>query len=97
MNVIAITLKPGVNNYPVAKGNPRRAIEIYPSGPGVFTALFEVDETTGAELWSRLEKIRQDPAAARRRAQAVMARVKTLQQGMVEALRRTLAKARGRV
>jgi len=49
MNVISITLKPGVNNYPVAKGNPVRIVEAYPGIGGTVTALFEVDETYPSE------------------------------------------------
>jgi len=54
---------------------------------GVSDWIFEVDETSGAELWSRLEQIHGDPAGAQAKVQTVMARVDELQQRMVIALR----------
>jgi hypothetical protein len=54
---------------------------------GVDDWFFEVDETNGDQLWSRLETIHRDPGEARRYADAAMARVRRLQRRMVEALR----------
>jgi len=48
---------------------------------------FEIDETSGAQLWSRLEKIHKDPAAGRAKVQSIMATVESRQQRMVEAVR----------
>jgi hypothetical protein len=48
---------------------------------------FEVDETSGPELWSRLERIHQNPVAAREKVRTVMAGVQKLQHRMVEAVR----------
>ncbi|MFM1748302.1 MAG: hypothetical protein RLZZ188_1968 [Verrucomicrobiota bacterium] len=48
---------------------------------------FEVDETSGAQLWSRLEAIVKDPAAARAKAQAIMTGVEARQRRMVDAVR----------
>ncbi len=47
---------------------------------------FEIEETTGADLWARLEKILRDPAGARRQADAAMARVRKHQARMAAAL-----------
>ncbi len=55
--------------------------------------IFEIDETNGSQLWSRLESIHRDPAAAKARARAIMAFVQTRQQRMVEALREAVARA----
>ncbi|MGH8019262.1 MAG: hypothetical protein ACREIA_13415 [Opitutaceae bacterium] len=52
---------------------------------------FEIDETDGPELWSRLKAIHANPAAARRRVREVMARVEKLQKRMVEALRESVS------
>jgi hypothetical protein len=54
-------------------------------GTGDWT--FEVDETSGPELWSRLERIHQNPVAAREKVRTVMAGVQKLQHRMVEAVR----------
>lgn len=54
---------------------------------GVSDWIFEVDETSGAELWSRLEQIHRDPAGARAKVRKVMAGVDKLQERMVNALR----------
>jgi hypothetical protein len=51
---------------------------------------FEIDETGGDELWSRLENIIREPEKARAYANAAMARVHTLQRRMVETLRQAL-------
>ena len=48
---------------------------------------FEVDETSGAQLWSRLEAIHKDPAAARAKVKAIMATVEARQKRMVDAVR----------
>jgi len=48
---------------------------------------FEVDETNGAQLWSRLEGIVRDPAAARAQARRIMAGVEQHQRRMVAAAR----------
>jgi len=49
--------------------------------------LFEVDQVSGPQLWSHLEGIVRDPAAARAKVKAVMATVTSLQTRMVEAVR----------
>ncbi|MBI5693261.1 MAG: polysaccharide pyruvyl transferase family protein [Verrucomicrobia bacterium] len=49
--------------------------------------LFEIDETSGPQLWSRLESIHRDPGKARAKAKTIMAFVQARQQRMVEALR----------
>ncbi len=54
---------------------------------------FEVDETSGKELWSRLEAIHKDPAAARAKVKSIMAGVEARQKRMVEAAREAVAKA----
>lgn len=54
---------------------------------GVSDWLFEADETSGEELWSRLKPIHDDPARARARVKSVMAGVEKYQRRMVEALR----------
>jgi Polysaccharide pyruvyl transferase len=48
---------------------------------------FEVDETNGAQLWSRLEGIVRDPTAARAQARRIMAGVEQHQRRMVAAVR----------
>jgi hypothetical protein len=48
---------------------------------------FEVDETSGAELWSRLGAIHRDPARARAKVGSIMAGVEKLQRRMVDAVR----------
>lgn len=48
---------------------------------------FEVDETNGAQLWSRLEAIHKDPAKAKAKVKAIMATVEARQKRMVEAAR----------
>jgi len=54
---------------------------------GVSPWIFEVDETSGQQLWSRLEEIHRDPAKARARVQTVMTGVDKLQHRMVDVLR----------
>jgi hypothetical protein len=48
---------------------------------------FEVDETNGPQLWSRLETIHKNPAAARAKVKSIMATVEARQKRMVEAVR----------
>ena len=48
---------------------------------------FEIDETSGAQLWSRLEAIHKDPAAARAKVKSIMATVEARQKRMVDAVR----------
>ena len=48
---------------------------------------FEVDETSGAQLWSRLEAIHRDPVAARAKVKSIMATVEARQKRMVDAVR----------
>lgn len=49
--------------------------------------IFEIDEATGPQLWSRVESIHRDPSAARAKARSVMAFVQERQKRMVDALR----------
>ena len=48
---------------------------------------FEVDETTGDQLWSRLQAIVSDPAKAKAKVKAIIAGVETKQRRMVDAAR----------
>jgi hypothetical protein len=48
---------------------------------------FEVEETNGAQLWSRLEAIVKDPAKAKARVKSIMATVEARQKRMVDAVR----------
>lgn len=48
---------------------------------------FEVDETSGPQLWSRLEAIHREPAKAKAKVKAIMATVEARQKRMVEAVR----------
>ena len=48
---------------------------------------FEIDETNGAQLWSRLEAIHKNPAAARAKVKSIMATVEARQKRMVDAVR----------
>lgn len=48
---------------------------------------FEVDETTGAQLWARLESIVRDPGRAREKVKSIMAAVEAGQKRMVDAVR----------
>ena len=48
---------------------------------------FEIDETNGQQLWSRLAAIHADPAKARAKVKTIMAGVQRIQQRMVEAVR----------
>lgn len=54
---------------------------------------FEVDETNGAQLWSRLEAIHRDPAKAKAKVKSIMATVEARQKRMVEAVRATVGRA----
>jgi len=53
---------------------------------------FEVDETSGPQLWSRLEAIHKNPAAARAKVKSIMATVEARQKRMVDAAREAIAK-----
>lgn len=55
---------------------------------------FEVDETDGAQLWSRLSAIHRDPAAARTQARAIRANAEARQARMVAVVRETIAATR---
>lgn len=48
---------------------------------------FEIDETSGAELWSRVEAIHRDPVKARAKVKAIYAGVEQLQKRMVDTVR----------
>ena len=54
---------------------------------------FEVDETNGSELWSRLAAIHRDPARAKANVKSIMATVDRRQRRMVEALRESISAA----
>jgi hypothetical protein len=54
---------------------------------------FEVDETNGKELWSRLETIVKDPAKAKAKVKAIMATVEARQKRMVDAVRQAIVRA----
>lgn len=49
--------------------------------------LFEIDQTDGKQLWTRLQQIVLDPMLAKRKVQQAMATVETRQKRMVEAVR----------
>jgi hypothetical protein len=55
---------------------------------------FEVDETDGAQLWSRLSAIHRDPAAARTQARAIRANAEARQARMVAVVREAIAAGR---
>jgi hypothetical protein len=55
---------------------------------------FEVDETDGAQLWSRLGAIHRDPAAARTQARAIRANAEARQARMVAVVREAIAAGR---
>lgn len=48
---------------------------------------FEIDETSGAQLWSRLEPLVRNPQRAAASVRAIMAKVEPLQKRMVDAVR----------
>lgn len=52
---------------------------------------FEIDETTGKKLWSRLEAIHDDPAKARAKVTKIMTGIQKRQRRMVEAVRASIA------
>ncbi len=54
--------------------------------------LFEIEQTSGADLWSALESILSQPAAAHTRIAAAMQKVATLQRTMADAVARAAAK-----
>ena len=64
--------------------------EMYPD-LGLGDWIFEVEETTGAELWARLKQVIENPEPARAYADAAMVRVRARQRHMTETLRRALA------
>jgi hypothetical protein len=53
--------------------------------------LFEIDQTSGAELWSRLQPIVKDPSHGAAAVGAIMSRVESLQKRMVGAVRAACA------
>lgn len=55
---------------------------------------FEIDETSGPQLWSRLEAIHKDPAGARAKVKSIMTMVEARQKRMVAAVRAAIAKTR---
>jgi hypothetical protein len=48
---------------------------------------FEVDETSGAQLWSRLEAIHKNPKQAAAQVRKIMTNVETAQKRMIAAVR----------
>jgi polysaccharide pyruvyl transferase WcaK-like protein len=52
---------------------------------------FEIDETNGPQLWSRLEVIHRDPARAKAKVKAIMATVEARQRRMVDTVRATVS------
>ena len=53
---------------------------------------FEIDETTGAQLWSRLEAIVSNPSKAAAKVKSIMAGVEVRQKRMVDAVRAACAR-----
>jgi hypothetical protein len=53
---------------------------------------FEIDETSGAQLWSRLEAIHADRAKARAKVTAIMTGIQQRQRRMVEAVRASVGR-----
>ena len=51
---------------------------------------FEVDETSGRELWSRLERIVKDPRSAKAKVKSIMSTVEARQARMVDVARTTI-------
>ncbi len=49
--------------------------------------LFEIEETSGGQLWSRLQTVVRDPANARSKVEKIMSTVKAGQKRMVDAVR----------
>lgn len=62
---------------------------------GAHDWFFEIDETDGAQLWSRLEAIQRDPAAARAKVKTIMDGVGRVQRRMVETVGAAIAGAAG--
>ncbi len=56
---------------------------------------FEIDETNGPQLWSRLSAIHKNPAAARAKVKSIMAGVEKHQRRMVDAVRGAIEAPRG--
>lgn len=52
--------------------------------------LFEVDETSGAHLWEKLEAVHRDPEAARDKVQSIMTFVADRQKHMVDVARQSV-------
>ena len=52
---------------------------------------FEIDETSGAQLWSRLEAVHRDRAWAKAKVRSIMGTVERLQRRMVGAVRAACA------
>jgi hypothetical protein len=50
--------------------------------------LFEIDQTTGDQLWTRLAAIHRDPARAKAQVRSIMQTVETRQKRMVDAVKR---------
>ena len=50
---------------------------------------FEVDETSGEQLWSRLDAIQRNPAKAKSQARSIMRTVNQRQKRMVDVVRQT--------
>ncbi|MCU1237356.1 MAG: Polysaccharide pyruvyl transferase [Candidatus Solibacter sp.] len=48
---------------------------------------FEIDETSGDQLWSRLQTIVRDPSKAKAKVKSIMAGIETRQKRMVDAVR----------
>ena len=57
---------------------------------------FEIDETSGQQLWSRLEAIHQDPPAARAKVRSIMAGIERLQRRMVGAVQEAIVASQKR-
>lgn len=53
--------------------------------------LFEIDQTSSAQLWSRLEPLVKNPARGAAAVRAIMAKVEPLQKRMVDAVRAAIA------
>jgi hypothetical protein len=51
---------------------------------------FEIEETSGAQLWARLEAVHRDPAGARAKVKTIMAGIERLQKRMVDVVRATI-------
>jgi hypothetical protein len=54
---------------------------------------FEIDETTGAQLWERLEKIQKDRSRAKAQVRSIMATVEARQKNMIAAVRQACRRA----